>query len=96
MDSLAPSPAIASGKFIVDSPPQPSQDQQHESAEQANRGNAEIIFNRTIAGHYRHNNLRYKQVGAMFITWETEEMQFNETAVGALEGLHDGHMLTRD
>ena len=95
MDPLAPSPAIASGEFIVDSPPQPSKDQQYESAEQENREIARIIFNKTIAGHYRHDNLRYRQVGAMFITWETEEMQFNETAVGALEGLHDGHMLTR-
>ena len=96
MDPLAPSPAIASGESTVDSPPLPSQDQQYESTERANRDCARIVFNKTIAGHYRHNNLRYKQVGAMFITWETEEMQFNETAVGALEGLHDGHMLTRD
>ena len=95
MDPLAPSPAITSRNFTVDSPPQPSQDQQYESAEQANRETARVVFNRTTAGHYRHDNLRYKQVGAMFITWETEELQFNETAVGALEGLRDGHMLTR-
>ncbi len=86
---------MASGKVTSEIPLQPSQDEQSESAERANREDAKTVFDKTISGHYRHGNSRYRRVGAIFITWKADDMQFKETAVGALEGLHDCHMLTR-
>ncbi|KAL9604372.1 MAG: hypothetical protein Q9219_000560 [cf. Caloplaca sp. 3 TL-2023] len=44
----------------------------------------EITFNKTLEGHYRHGKTGYKRVGALFITWEADDLQCKETEVDAL------------
>ncbi|KAL8938810.1 MAG: hypothetical protein Q9216_003691 [Gyalolechia sp. 2 TL-2023] len=47
----------------------------------------EITFNKTIQGHYRHGATGYKRVGALFITWEEDDLQCKENEVDALRAL---------
>lgn len=47
----------------------------------------EITFNKTIQGHYRHGATGYKRVGALFVTWEADDLQCKETEVDALRAL---------
>ena len=42
---------------------------------------ARITFDKTIDGHYRHGKTGYKRVGALFLTWEKDDLQCKETEV---------------
>ena len=42
---------------------------------------AQITFDKTIDGHYRHGVTGYKRVGALFLTWEKDDLQCRETEV---------------
>lgn len=86
MTPSAPFPARVSSDSTDGPLLQPSQDQQSKSAERETREEARVVFEKTIRGYSRHGISRYGQVGAMFITWEADDMQFKETAVGTLEG----------
>lgn len=45
---------------------------------------AQITFDKTIKGHYRHGKTGYEKVGALFLTWEDDDMQCKATEVNAL------------
>lgn len=38
------------------------------------REEARLIFNKTLEGQYRHGKTGYRRVGALFITWEEDDM----------------------
>ena len=42
---------------------------------------ARVTFDKTIAGHYRHNATGYKRVGALFLTWKNDDLQCKQTEV---------------
>jgi hypothetical protein len=46
------------------------------------REEARIIFNKTLEGHYRHGTTGYRRVGALFITWEDDDMDCKQREVG--------------
>ena len=43
--------------------------------------NARVTFDKTIEGHYRHGTTGYKRVGALFLTWEKDDLQCKKTEV---------------
>lgn len=40
---------------------------------------ARLIFNKTIGQKYRHGRTGYLRVGALFLTWEADDMQYKDT-----------------
>ena len=66
------SPSIANLKRPHSLPK--SQDEEHKEQ-------AQITFNKTLNGHYRHGKPGYDRVGALFLTWEEDDMQCKETEV---------------
>ena len=78
---LPPCPAPDSGN---DSPPLSLPHHRSKSASEEQRDKARIIFNKTVDGHYRHGKTGYRQVGALFLTWEDDDLQCRATEVGAL------------
>ena len=38
---------------------------------------ARLVFNKIIAGHYRDAGNEYSQVGALFVTWEANDLQLH-------------------
>lgn len=55
---------------------------------------ARIIFNKTLEGQYRHGRTGYRRVGALFITWEDDDMDCKQREVSSLEGPHRMRKLT--
>ena len=51
------------------------------SQEEEQKEQAQITFNKTLNGHYRHGKPGYERVGALFLTWEEDDMQCKETEV---------------
>ncbi|KAL8682822.1 MAG: hypothetical protein Q9186_001151 [Xanthomendoza sp. 1 TL-2023] len=49
----------------------------------------EVTLNETIRGHYRHGKTGYRRVGALFLSWEEDDMQCKESEVDALRKLFD-------
>jgi hypothetical protein len=45
------------------------------SKHEQRRTEARLIFNKIIAGHYRETANDYSQVGALFVTWEVNDLQ---------------------
>ena len=52
--------------------------------EEIQKEEAQITFNKTLNGHYRHGKPDYERVGALFLTWEEDDMQCKATEVGYL------------
>ncbi|KAL8818417.1 MAG: hypothetical protein Q9191_007946 [Dirinaria sp. TL-2023a] len=78
-------PGPVSPKHIAFNQPQPiilPKSQEDEQKEQA-----EITFRKTLNGHYRHGKSGYERVGALFLTWEEDDMQCKATEVDALRAL---------
>ena len=51
------------------------------SQEELQKEEARITFNKTLNGHYRHGKPGYERVGALFLTWEDDDMQCKATEV---------------
>lgn len=47
------------------------------SRNERRRDEARLVFNKIIAGHYRDVGNEYSQVGALFVTWEVNDLQLN-------------------
>lgn len=52
------------------------------SASETQCEEARVIFDKTLAGHYRHGTTGYRNVGALFLTWKDDDMQCKNTEVG--------------
>ena len=52
------------------------------SEDEEQKDQAQIIFNKTLKGHYCRGKTGYQRVGALFITWQGDDMQCKETEVG--------------
>ena len=50
---------------------------------------ARVTFTKTIAGHYRDGKTGYRRVGALFITWDEDDMQCKETEVDRLRTIFE-------
>lgn len=48
------------------------------------REEARLIFNKTLDGHYRHGKTGYRKVGALFITWEDDDLGCKQREVSSL------------
>ena len=48
---------------------------------------AKVTFDKTLRGHYRDGTTGYKRVGALFLTWEEDDLQCKETEVDDLREL---------
>ncbi|KAL6719066.1 hypothetical protein ACLMJK_003301 [Lecanora helva] len=57
------------------------------SASETECEDARIIFNKTIAGHYRNGKTGYRQVGALFLTWADDDMECKNKEVVKLGDL---------
>ncbi|KAF7508637.1 hypothetical protein GJ744_009029 [Endocarpon pusillum] len=57
------------------------------SDDEEQKKQAQIIFSKTLQGHYSRGKTGYQRVGALFITWEGDDMQCKETEVDALRDL---------
>ena len=85
MTSLNPSVSVETPISSPDkSPPAPSHRQRSKSASETLRDDAQVIFDKTIEGHYRNGKTGYRQVGALFITWKDDDLQCRATEVGIL------------
>ena len=60
----------------------PSPQTQPKSPSQAQAEQARIIFDKTLAGHYRDGRTGYRNVGALFLTWADDDLQCKNTEVG--------------
>ncbi len=58
------------------------------------REEARIIFNKTLEGQYRHGKTGYRRVGALFITWEDDDMGCKQREVSSLGDPHRMRKLT--
>lgn len=47
------------------------------SRNERRRDEARLVFNKIITGHYRDAGNDYSQVGALFVTWEANDLQLN-------------------
>jgi hypothetical protein len=45
------------------------------------RNNARLVFNQTIAGHYRNGKTGYGRVGVLLLTWEADDMHLQRSEV---------------
>ena len=79
-DSPLPMASLTPIDSFDDSPPPSSHHHRKKSASER-RDDAKLVFNKTIDGHYRHGKTGYRQVGALFLTWEDDDMQCKETEV---------------
>lgn len=50
------------------------------------REEARLIFNKTLEGQYRHGKTGYRRVGALFITWEEDDMGCKQREVSSPGG----------
>ena len=48
---------------------------------------ARVIFDKTIAGNYRHGGTGYRNVGALFLTWADDDMKCESLEVSILDRL---------
>lgn len=56
----------------------PKQPHRHTiSRHERRRNEARLVFNKVITGHYRDAGNDYSQVGALFVTWEVNDLQLN-------------------
>lgn len=66
----------------VESPPQTSNPNHRLRPSQVKTNReAQITFDKTLKGHYRHGKTGYNKVGALFLTWENDDMQCKATEV---------------
>ena len=78
-----------------ESPPPSSHHHRAKSASEKQRDEARLTFNKTIDGRYRHGKTGYRHVGALFLTWEDDDMHCKDSEVGTLGlGLHNDYKLT--
>ena len=61
--------------------PPPYHHQRAKSASETQCEEARVVFDKTIAGHYRHGGKGYRNVGALFLTWEEDDMQCKDMEV---------------
>lgn len=60
----------------------------HSSArDEAYERDAQITFEKTVGGHYRHGKTGYKQVGVLFLTWAADDLQCKKTEVSGIDPL---------
>lgn len=57
------------------------------SEDEEQKEQARIIFDKTLQGHYCRGKTGYQRVGALFITFQGDDMQCKETEVDALRDL---------
>ncbi len=58
------------------------------------REEARLVFNKTLEGQYRHGKTGYRKVGALFITWEDDDLGCKQREVSSLGGLIEVQKLT--
>ena len=58
------------------------------------REEARLIFNKTLEGQYRHGKTGYRKVGALFMTWEDDDLGCKQKEVSSLGGLIEMQKLT--
>ena len=51
------------------------------SQEEQDEEQAHLTFRKTLDGHYRHGKPGYERVGALFLTWQDDDMQCKTTEV---------------
>ena len=51
------------------------------SREEVDKEQAHITFSKTLDGHYHRGKSGYDHVGALFLTWEDDDMQCKATEV---------------
>ncbi len=61
--------------------PAPYQHQRAKSDSETQCEEARVIFDKTIAGHYRYGKTGYRNVGALFLTWADDDMQCKDAEV---------------
>lgn len=78
-------PAKVSLDLHFEAPPQPSaasQNQTPRTATEEQFEEARIVFDKTIGSHYRRGKTGYRRIGALFLTWADDDMQYKATEVG--------------
>lgn len=66
----------------VESPPHPPSPPNYRfKPAQEKYAEARVTFDKTLKGHYRHSKSGYDKVGALFLTWESDDMQCKSTEV---------------
>ena len=78
---MAPLPTRSSSDTTNGVRPPLSPYDRPKSASQAQSDEARLIFDKTLAGHYRQGKTGYKQVGALFLTWADDDLQCKNTEV---------------
>jgi len=73
-------PPKASLNLVNDAPSRESPEPTRKSREEQ-FNEARIVFNKTIEGHYRNGKTGYTRVGALFLTWEADDMHCKESEV---------------
>lgn len=78
---MPPLPVNSSSDLPSSSSDPPLHHHRAKSASETQFEEARVIFDKTIEGHYRHGKTGYRQVGALFLTWEDDDMQCKTTEV---------------
>ena len=81
---MTPVPVDFSSEISNGIRPAPSPHSQSKTTSQLRKEEARVIFDKTLAGHYRDGRTGYRNVGALFLTWADDDLQCKNTEVGSV------------